>query len=123
MTRLEMQTEHLELRRLRPWLDEAAFDLGPTFVGRIELCVHELAANVVDHSGAPTLSLELTRTPNRISIELTDDGAPFRHPRPEQVEPHPRVHGYGILIAEHLADELIYERRRSTNIWHIEFSC
>lgn len=126
MSRLDIRAEHLELRKLRPWLDELVLDLDldldPTLLGRIELCIHELASNVVDHSGAAEFSLELSASPDRITVVLSDGGAPLAVPSVADLEPHPRVRGYGMMIAEHLASELTYERRGAMNLWHVEFA-
>ncbi len=121
MSDLTILADHHQLRQLRPWLDEQAAHLGAAVIGRVELCVHELAANVIDHSGATNLSLHLTAEPYRLSIELRDFGAPLDLSVSAELEPHPRIRGYGMMIAEQLASELTYERRGSVNVWQANF--
>jgi len=121
MSDLMILAHHHQLRKLRPWLDEQASHLDASVIGRIELCVHELATNVIDHSGAPELSLRLGGEPSQLSIELHDAGDPMEPADALDLEPHPRVRGYGMMIAEQLASELSYERRGSVNVWRATF--
>ena len=120
MSDLTIPADHQQLRQLRPWLDDEAADLEPSLIGRIELCIHELAANVIDHSGATELSVHLGGDASQLSIELHDLGNPLE-PLGQEVEPHPRVRGYGMMIAEQLASELTYERRGTVNVWRATF--
>ncbi len=122
MTDLTILADHRELRQLRPWLDANASQLDPSLVGRIELCVHELAANVIDHSGSPELTLHLVGESSWLQIELRDRGNPVTTPIYDDLEPHPRVRGYGMMIAEQLASELSYERCESVNVWRVRFN-
>lgn len=119
MSDLSILADHHQLRQLRPWLDAQASHLGSSIIGRVELCVHELAANVIDHSGATKLSLHLTAEPSRLTVELRDLGTPVD--LSAELEPHPRIRGYGMLIAEQLASELTYERRGAVNVWQATF--
>jgi len=121
MSELTLLAEHQQLRRLRPWLDDHAADLEPSAIGRIELCVHELAANVIDHSGAAEFSIHLTSRPSQLIVELHDAGVAPDPRAAADLEPHPRVRGYGMMIAEQLASELSYERQGDVNVWRATF--
>lgn len=121
MSQLAIAADHAELRRLRPWLDANTAHLDPLIVGRIELCMHELASNVIDHSGAQRLALHLIANAGSMQIEIHDSGAPLELPAIGELEPHPRVRGYGMVIAEQLASDLSYERRDSVNVWRARF--
>lgn len=121
MSNLVLRADHSQLRQIRPWLDAEATPLDAAVVGRIELCLQELAANVIDHSGATEFSVRLAREPHQLVIEVHDHGAPVRSAESSGLEPHPRVRGYGMMIAEQLASELSYERRDGMNIWRTAF--
>lgn len=121
MSELAIAADAAELRRLRPWLDANATHLDPLIVGRIELCLHELAMNVIDHSGAQQLALHLTACADSLQVEIHDSGAPLDLAATGELEPHPRIRGYGMLIAEQLASELSYERQDSVNVWRARF--
>lgn len=122
MSELTIRAEHIELRQLRPWLDSEAAHIDPTTIGRIELCVHELAANVIDHAGAPQLLIRMTNDPSHVIVELLDSGNPLAPATLSDLEPHPRVRGYGMMVAEQLASELTYERQGSLNVWRATFN-
>lgn len=121
MSELTIRAEHIELRQFRPWLDGEAEHIDPTTIGRIELCVLELAANVIDHSGAEQLLIRLTDNPSHLVVELLDSGNPLAPAALTDLEPHPRIRGYGMMIAEQLASELTYERQSSLNVWRATF--
>lgn len=121
MSDLTLLADHHQLRQLRPWLDDQASHLGPSVIGRVELCVHELATNVIDHSGATKLSLHLAAEPSKLTVELRDFGVPVDLSVAAASEPHPRIRGYGMMIAEQLASELTYERRGTVNVWRATF--
>lgn len=121
MSDLTIAAEHLELRKLRPWLENRAAHLDAPFIGAVELCVHELATNVIDHSGAPELSLHMLIQASFITVELRDRGAPLATTSLSDLEPHPRVRGYGMVIAEELADDVTYERIEPFNVWRARF--
>jgi anti-sigma regulatory factor (Ser/Thr protein kinase) len=99
----------------------------------VELAVHEIATNIVDHAyaGAPadrpgrivaTAALTGMQTGGRrrLVIELEDTGAPFD---PAAVPPVnldvPQEGGYGLFLAEALLDEVHYTRRASANVWRL----
>lgn len=121
MSELTIRSERVELRQLRPWLNVRAPHLDASVIGCIELCVHELATNVIDHSAAPELSIRWTIDTSHVTVELRDEGEALPRTTLTDREPHPRVRGYGMMIAEQLASELIYERQGSLNVWQARF--
>lgn len=122
---LVLTTEHTALRALRPWLERCLHPSDPGQIGRIELAIQELAANVVDHSepASERFTLHLDRPSGVVRIELRDDGNPVDDAGPSTREPHPRVGGYGLMIVEQLASTLRYERVGDENVWSVEFDC
>ncbi len=121
---LVMAADHGALRALRPWLEECLLPGDTEQVGRIELAVQELAANVVDHADTPgeRLTVHLDQPAGAVVVELRDDGKPVELPCESTREPHPRVGGYGMMIVEQLASSLHYERIGDENVWRAEFA-
>lgn len=117
---LTLAADHIELRRLGPWLAAVTDDIDANQLGRIELCIHELASNVIDHSGATELQIEVDTTAGRLRAEIRDAGDPLAMTSGD-LDPHPRVRGYGMMIAEHLATAIDYERRAELNVWTASF--
>ncbi len=120
--RLVLDTEHEALRRLRPWLNEMLGDLDDPTVGRIELAVHELAANIVDHANPPDRRMEihLERRLAVVTLTLSDQGRPPRLDALQQ--PHPRVRGYGMMIVEELSSTFGHVRTDGWNVWTLAFT-
>lgn len=120
---LVLDADHEALRQLRPWLDGSVGVLDADLVGMIELAVHELAANIVDHADAEgqRLVIELERIERTLRFELRDNGSPVQLPSESDLEPHPRVRGYGLVIVRQLASRVHYERSGSENVWSIDF--
>ena len=120
---LVLDANHEALRQLRPWLNGSVGDVDADLVGMVELALHELAANIVDHAetSAPRLVIHLERADRTLRIELRDTGRPVRLPAENELEPHPRVGGYGMVIVRQLASRVHYERSGSENVWSIDF--
>lgn len=115
---LTLEATHLALREIGPWLASIVHDDAD--LGGIELAVHELATNSVDHASSSDGHLTLTAElhDRELRVELTDAGAPFHQDqvvRPDADEP--QVRGYGLMIIEQLADDLTYERVGESNVW------
>ncbi len=122
---LVLTTEHTALRALRPWLERCLHPSDPNQIGRIELAIQELAANVVDHAdtAGEHFAIHLDQPDGAVRLELRDDGKPIDLPCPSTRESHPRVGGYGLMIVEQLATTLRYERVGDENVWWVEFAC
>lgn len=121
MSDLVIEATHHQLRLLRPWLEAQVPTSDATLLGRIELCIHELASNVVDHSEADELTVRASASQTEIHVEVCDRGIPVALPAPGELESHPRIRGYGMLIAEQLATDLAYERHGEMNLWRVRF--
>lgn len=120
--RLVLDAEHEALRCLRPWLDEMLGDLDELVVGRIELAVHELAANIIDHAETPDqrMEIDLERRLAWVTLRLSDRGRPPVFD--DRQKAHPRVRGYGMMIVEQLSTSFGHVRTDDCNIWTLAFS-
>jgi serine/threonine-protein kinase RsbW len=120
---LQLAADYESLRALGAWLEglvpsSCAED---SLLPRLELAVHEVCANVVDHayrSAAGVIDLAGIATEDKIVVTVRDSGAPFdaalvRRPAPDA----PQVRGYGLMIIEQLVDDIAYERRDEANLW------
>ena len=119
---LHVAPHHGDLRRIRPWLERRMPGLDDELRGRVELAVHELATNVLDHAGVPDPALELRvhRASDRLRVELRDRGRPAELPGRDDLEPHPRVGGYGLVIVDALA-LVEHARVGDENVWTLGF--
>lgn len=128
MSELSVDSNHEALRAIGPWLStvlDPLDELTKTSLGtRVELAVHELATNSVDHSNssAATLLLRAELTDASLRVELLDDGdavdvSSFPEPDLDQ----PQVRGYGMMIIEQLVRSLDYERVGGRNRWTAVF--
>ncbi len=129
--RLSVQPSPFELRRCSVWLTDncqnQAVPPGPT--GKLDLCLNEVLANLIDHAGAADfscpvdLTLELADCGDRglATLTITDAGPAFdplgvsRGPLPstlQEAEPG----GLGLLLVSRFMDERSYERAGGRNV-------
>jgi serine/threonine-protein kinase RsbW len=128
--RLSVNATYQDVRKI----DQALVDLlvgtggiDETTVHSIELAVHEIATNIVDHAysdrqaGVIEASLTLSGgSQRRFTVELSDTGQPFDAATVAPVNlQSPQESGYGLFLAEALMDEVHYERRAGRNIWRL----
>jgi anti-sigma regulatory factor (Ser/Thr protein kinase) len=126
---LQLLADFESLRGLGPWLDvvllPVADEITPSPKGRLELALHELCTNVVDHAyeHAPgTISIDSTLVGHRLAVTLADTGRPFAGDTVVAPDPdEPQVRGYGLMILEQLTDGMTYERAGDRNVWHLVF--
>ena len=113
----------LALRELGSWLDELLSEIPQDEAmglrSRLELAVHEVCMNVIDHAGLAenaTVRIEGHRGPHSVEVTVADNGHPFDASGADAGLPEePSEGGYGIAIARRLVDELRYERIADTN--------
>lgn len=124
ITELRLEATYLALRDIGPWLESLLAGQNIDQLGAIELGVHELATNSVDHAqpsdGVLTLSGSVEGGHLRIVMRdrgIEFDAAKVTAPHPDR----PQVRGYGLMILEQLADELVYERQGEFNVWNATF--
>ena len=129
---LSLPAEPVELRRLTAWVATLLEPGGSDAVvlePKVELAVHEVCMNVIDHaygdghSPAPAdITVEGSIDRDAVRARIIDTGAPFdagtvRPPVPGV----PQIRGYGLVIAEKLTDELTYHRADGANVWCLRF--
>lgn len=126
---LELTADYEAARRIGPWLASALEELDAPHaarVGEIELALHELAINIVDHAyddtcANATYTISLTTEDDQLHALFCDQGRAFVDDRPPQGD-EPSIRGYGLLIVEQLATSLTYERVGADNRWTLVFS-
>lgn len=105
-----------QVRTATSWLHAQAAGLPAPALGRLELCLHEALANVLEHAGLPAsanIMLELQQQAGRACLILRDPGQAFN---PCQAVPVPRATrleqtlpgGLGLVMLRANADQLDY---------------
>lgn len=120
---------HEAARNLHRWLTELMAQPDTAVFasrqGEIELAVHEIIANVIDHASATGEITVTARTEQDVLVvAIRDDGTSFasseyRAPTDGQ----PQVRGYGLMIVDQLASSVNYTRcdHTETNLWTVTF--
>lgn len=120
--RLQLDANYLSLRKIGPWL--AGVVGHGADLGAIELAVHELAANCIDHAQPSDgkISLEGAKAADVLVIHVRDRGKEFDPTGVKSPDPAvPQVRGYGLMILEQVAEEVRYSRVDDTNVWVLRF--
>ncbi|MEZ4681161.1 MAG: ATP-binding protein [Caldilineaceae bacterium] len=95
-------------------------------VYHIQLAVHELCNNIVEHAygheeGQLQIRFCIPQDHQALIIDLYDTGAPFNPTA--VVQPTltaPQVEGYGLFLAHQMLDEIHYKLEEEQNHWHLE---
>ncbi|GGM00685.1 ATP-binding protein [Nakamurella endophytica] len=124
-SRLSVAADLLSVREVGPWLRDllaaTGADEGARLLARLELAVHEVCTNAVDHADlAPTDRIRLVGRvhPHRVVVAVSDEGRPFDGAdAPEPVAGVAQVRGYGLMIVRQLVDEVAYRRTGTWNTW------
>ncbi len=121
---LSVDADYLAIRALGPWLRRELADAkidADAIAGTIELAVHEIATNSIDHAEATTIQFSLDSTARLVTIVVADDGAPAEEKIVVTAPEAPQVRGYGLMIVEQLAHSVEYVRRKNRNEWRLTF--
>jgi anti-sigma regulatory factor (Ser/Thr protein kinase) len=120
---LNLAPDALSVREVGPWLRAALRKLDPDTAGallsRMELAVHEVCMNVVNHARLPAgseIELSLALDAGGLTVCVRDPGEEFN--LAEVPNPPERVlqeHGYGIKIVRALVTELSYRHTGTGN--------
>ena len=93
-----------------------------TFSYNVELAVHEICANIVDHAYEnifdASFDAQFILDADRLSIILIDQGHSFdpdKIPPPDLNDVH--TGGYGLFLAKELLDEVAYQATNEGNRW------
>jgi serine/threonine-protein kinase RsbW len=126
---LELTADYEAARQIGPWLANALDELSAPHIeriGEIELALHELAINIVDHAyenaaeGA-TYTISLTTEADQLRVVFCDQGRAFVDDHTPPTD-EPTIRGYGLFIVEQLASSIYYERVGADNRWTLVFS-
>jgi anti-sigma regulatory factor (Ser/Thr protein kinase) len=127
---LVIEGDSLSVRQIGPWLRDRLADLpadeASELASRLELAVHEVAMNMVDHARLPASALLRFRaaiTDTVVEITVTDPGEPF-DPDAEKTPTAgtPQERGYGLMIVRKLVDHLGYTRLDAGNRWTLRIT-
>jgi serine/threonine-protein kinase RsbW len=123
---LEITGNASEVRRAAQWLTSACRqrNLPQQSIQRLELCLHEVLANVITHGGttaiAAPIRMRLEMRDHSVSVTVSDAGISF-DPRsiPEKVLPSTLQEaspgGLGLVMIRRSADWLDYRHERGLN--------
>ncbi|WP_216922580.1 ATP-binding protein [Synechococcus sp. CCAP 1479/9] len=136
---LLLQPNPLELRRCSDWLQATCLrlDVPAASSGKLDLCLNEVLANLIEHGGARTSSCPVQLTLERVdgdegggeggadrslaTLTISDAGPPF-DPLSFSREPLPRTlqeaepGGLGLLLVNRFMDECSYRREGDRNV-------
>ena len=128
MSDLVVANDHEALRTIGPWVADVLESIdAPTrtvLQPRVELAVHELASNSVDHSNSPddSFMLHADLDTESLRVVLIDRGDPVDLSTiPEPDLDQPQIRGYGMMIVEQLVTRLDYRRVDHRNVWTATF--
>jgi serine phosphatase RsbU (regulator of sigma subunit) len=120
---LTIPASHLGARDIGPWLAAlcAGRPGGGECLSRLELALHELCINIVDHAylgqeGEIRIAGWLSDA--GIRLEIRDRGTEFVQEMVATPEPGvPQIRGYGLFLIEKLIDSSHYLRQQDENVW------
>ncbi|MFZ4826812.1 MAG: ATP-binding protein [Phototrophicaceae bacterium] len=107
---------------IRAVLTRVEMPHAETFSYNVELAVHEICANIVDHAYEnvfdASFDAQFILDEERLSIILIDQGRSFdpnKIPPPDLNDVH--TGGYGLFLAKELLDEVTYQATQEGNRW------
>lgn len=99
-------------------LDNLDAELDPVLAQDLRLLVTEAVKNSVQHAGVgpeDSIGLKIAVHPNRVRIEVTDQGPGFEPDasRPDEDE----VSGWGLFLIDQLSDRWGVVQEEETTVW------
>jgi serine/threonine-protein kinase RsbW len=92
----------------------------------VELAVHEIGANIVDHAyegtadGRIDVTLTLGEAGSSLIVDLRDTGRAFDpNAVPEPALGEAQIHGYGLFLVRELMDTVEYTPAPAGNHWRL----
>jgi anti-sigma regulatory factor (Ser/Thr protein kinase) len=124
---LELCNDLSELTRLSEWLRATGgqMKLPDEVLSDVDHCAAEAVHNIIAYAypdtDAHVIQVRLSREPDRLNLEIEDDGTPFNpleYPAPLPVSriEHAPLGGRGIRIVRGLMTECSYRRENGKNI-------
>jgi anti-sigma regulatory factor (Ser/Thr protein kinase) len=115
-----------ELSRVAEWVQAwmQRHEMPARTAEIVDLCSTEVVTNIMTHAfvgqEAHEISLRLHSQPDRLALEIQDDGSPFDPLQAEEPPPatsidEARTSGWGIPIFRHFSDEMRYQRADGRN--------
>ncbi|TEU10827.1 MAG: PAS domain S-box protein [Anaerolineales bacterium] len=101
------------LHKVTALVQQVAAAYGSDFAYQMELATSEIVTNVIEHAyrtSSGEMRGRIMLLPDRIQLDLYDDGAPFdisQVPEPDPTELSDS--GRGLFVVRQLADELVYD--------------
>ena len=123
---LQIAADYESVRAIGPWLDQVLILLvreadRAAMKIRLELAVHEVCINIVDHAydgQGGWILLSANRIGSQFHVQVTDFGQAYDAEHAPRATPGVvQVRGFGLGIVEQLVDSLTYERIDRLNRW------
>ena len=121
--KLSLSVSMDEIDRLKPFITDAATQAGiaDKEVKRLRAAVEEAVANVINYSGATTVTLQAEQANGQFIVTIDDDGSPFDPTQgsatdlsiPADQRP---PGGMGIIMIKRMTDGQSYQRADGHNI-------
>ena len=129
-TTLTIRNDYSELNRVAAWLEQSAarFRLSEQLVFRLDLVLNEALPNIIGyaypHAGTHDIVIVLEDEPDRVLLEITDDGIPFdpfaREPFVEAASlADATITGRGIHLIRSFSDDQEYRRLANGNVMRL----
>ncbi|MEI9981876.1 MAG: ATP-binding protein [Aliidongia sp.] len=128
--RLTFAADLAETARLAPWLaslaETSAWPAKLAFA--IELCLDEVVTNIALHGGAAAgkISIEIDQDAGSVTARIEDVGAAFDPTTGARAVPtsldEAEIGGLGLVLVQHYASELRYERVDERNRLTLRFA-
>ena len=143
---LLLQPSAAELRRCSDWLQDTCqrLDVPAAAAGKLDLCLNEVLANLIEHGGARASSCPVQLTLERAdgdeggdegggegahaTLTISDEGPPF-DPQSFSHRPLPRSlqeaepGGLGLLLVNRFMDECSYRWEGDRNVLKLVIRC
>jgi anti-sigma regulatory factor (Ser/Thr protein kinase) len=139
---LLLQPSAAELRRCSDWLQETCqrLDVPAAAAGKLDLCLNEVLANLIEHGGARASSCPVQLTLERAdgdegggqgplaTLTISDGGPPFdplsfsHRPLPRSLQ-EAEPGGLGLLLVNRFMDECSYRREGDRNVLKLVIRC
>ncbi len=128
---LSLRGDPLALRELTGWVTTLLASAGaPALQGSMELAVHEVCMNVIDHAYGPAhlpqhgdITVDGRFDDRAVIVSVRDNGSACERTVGSTPTPDvPTIGGYGLVIVEKLVEELTYQRISDTNVWDLRFA-